>query len=148
MENKISVAIDQMIYNERHHKRMLDLCAEKIGIDRTRNIILINILKEGRSLSQTSLAKKLNLTPAAITIAIKKLEADGLVEKRAARDNRYNEITITESGKELLESTRMTFRGMDERIFADFTADELDTYTALMKKIGKNIDIIIESEKL
>jgi DNA-binding MarR family transcriptional regulator len=93
----------------------------------------------GKLPSQKELAERLEVTPAAITIALKKLESNGYVSKTLGRDSRYNEIEITEKGRELVKLTRETFSRTDKSLFSGFTDDELKFYIECLDKIQKNI---------
>lgn len=147
MKEKYFTAIGLMIYNSRIHKKMADLCVEELGIDRTRHLILIHINKEGKLPAQNELARHLNITPPAITCALKKMEGDGLIKRRVAKDNRFHETVLTQKGKELLEKTKMLFNQIDEKIFSGFTEDEVDRFIKLSEKINKNMIYELEEGK-
>ena len=147
MNEKIIDAILLMMQNSRMHKRLADTCVEAVGIDRTRHIILLHIMKEGILPSQKKLAEHLNITPSAITISLKKMENDGYIKRKNAVDNRFHEVSLTDKGIKLLENTRALFDKMDERIFAGFTSEELDAYIAVSEKINLNLKNQLESEK-
>ena len=93
----------------------------------------------GRLPSQKELAERLDVTPAAITIALKKLEGNGYVSKTLGRDTRFNEIEITEKGRELVKLTRETFSRTDKSLFRGFSEDELKLYVGFLEKIQQNI---------
>ena len=75
-------------------------------------------------------------TPSHLT---KKLENDGYIERTLGQDTRYNEIKITEKGRELLDRTHELFLRVDSAMLEGFSAEELDSYIAYLERMQKNI---------
>ena len=91
--------------------------------------------------NQTDIAKKFEVSQAAIAVALRKLESNGYIKKEVQQnDNRFNKILITEKGNELIKKSRETFDEMDKYIFKDFTEKEIDDLTFLLKKMRKNLN--------
>lgn len=132
-------AVEMMIQTEHMHRIMIESRAKEIGLHRTQHRILMHLARHGRLPSQKELAEHLGITPAAVTIALKKIEHDGYVERTLGQDNRYNELGITEKGREIVKKTRRLFSEADSAIFSDFTEQELCLYTAFLEKMQKNI---------
>ena len=139
MDKYLSLAIDKMIHTEHMHKSLIDSKVREIGIHRTQHRILMRLARCGRLPSQKELAERLEVTPAAIMIALKKLEGNGYVSKTLGRDTRFNEIEITEKGRALVKLTRETFSRTDKSLFRGFSEDELKLYISFLEKIQKNI---------
>jgi DNA-binding MarR family transcriptional regulator len=89
--------------------------------------------------SQKELADHLDISPAAVTGAIKKIEADGYIERKQGRDNRYYELMITDKGRELVKKTKNIFCEADASMFVGFTDEELDIYISCLEKLQANI---------
>ena len=89
--------------------------------------------------SQKILADHIGVTPAAITGAIKKLEADGYVRRTQGPDNRYREVELTDSGKAIVEKTKEMFLEIDTSLFDGFSEEELNGYIEYLEKIQINI---------
>ena len=89
--------------------------------------------------SQKELAKHLDVTPAAVTGALKKIEQDGYVERTLGHDNRYNELHITEKGRAVVNKTRLVFSEVDAAMFEGFSDEELDLYISCLEKLQANI---------
>ncbi len=138
-ESRISSAVNSMIQTERMHKHLLDSTVSSIGIHRTHHRILIYIAHNNPLSSQKALADHIGISPAAITGALKKLEADGYVKRVQGSDNRFNNVEITEAGRALLESTKALFISVDTSLFEGFTDDELEGYVSMLEKIQSNI---------
>lgn len=138
-ENKLSRAIEMMIRTDHMHRALIDSRVRSLGFHRTHHRILMHLARQGKLLSQKDLAKHLDVTPAAVTCALKKLENDGYIERSLGHDNRYNEIQITEKGIDLVNRTRAMFSEVDESMFIGFSDDELDTYISCLEKLQANI---------
>lgn len=138
-ESKLSRAIDMMVKTDHMHKALIDSRVHTLGIHRTQHRILMILARHDKLPSQKELAEYLNVTPAAITIALKKIENDGYVEKTLGQDNRYNELRITEKGRELVKKTRKIFTEADESMFVGFTDEELDSYISCLERLQENI---------
>ena len=138
-ENKLSRAIDMMIKTDHMHRALIDSRVRSLGIHRTQHRILMHLARCGKLPSQKDLAKHLDVTPAAVTCALKKIENDGYIERTLGHDNRYNEIQITEKGRALVQQTRTMFSEVDESMFVGFSDDELETYISCLEKLQVNI---------
>lgn len=138
-ETKLSRAIDMMIKTDHMHKALIDSRVRTLGIHRTQHRILMHLARFEKLPSQKELAEHLDVTPAAVTCALKKIEKDGYVERTLGHDNRYNELSITEKGRALVAETRQLFSEADASMFDGFTDAELDTYISCLEKLQANI---------
>ncbi len=140
MENKLFCAIDKMINILRVHKNLIDFDVSDIGIHRTQHKILMHLSDKNNLFSQKELAVHLGISPAAVTGALQKLECDGYIKKTSGIDNRYNEITITELGKNLVERTKIVFNQIDRGLFSGLSDGELSKYIEFLDRILKNAE--------
>jgi len=85
------------------------------------------------------LAVCFGITPAAITGALQKLEADGYIERKLGEDNRFNEITITEKGRDVVEKTKSMFAAVDEQLFQGFSKEEIVALSGYLERIIVNM---------
>ena len=139
LETRLSRAIEMMIKTDRMHKALIDSRARTLGIHRTQHIILMHLARADKLPSQKELADRLDITPAAVTSALKKIESDGYVERTLGHDNRYNELRITEKGREVVKRTKRLFSEVDSSLFDGFTDEELETYISCLEKLQANI---------
>ena len=137
--SKLSQAIETMMKINKMHHSMIELKAKEIGMHRTQHKILMHLARDGMLPSQKELAERLNVSPAAITVALRKIEHDGYIERTLGQDTRYNEIKITEKGRALVNKTRELFLEVDTAMFDGFTDEELDTYISFLEKMQSNI---------
>ena len=138
-EDKIQEAAEAMFRTERIHKMLIDSRAKELGMHRTQHRILMYLARKGSLPSQKELADHLDITPAAVTGALKKIETEGYVERTLGKDNRFNELRITEKGRALVDKTREMFSSTDRSLFEGFTDEELIGYINCLQKLQNNI---------
>ena len=132
-------AIKMMMHTDRMHRQLLDECAAGTGLNRTSHRMLMHLARRETCPSQRTLADEFALTPAAVTGILKHLERDGYITREVGRDTRYNEITITERGREVVESSRRSFRAADQSLFVGFSDDELEAYISILGRMQDNM---------
>ena len=138
-DDKLARAVEMMIKTDHMHKCLIASRVRDIGIHRTQHRILMHLVRHEHLRSQKALAEHLDITPAAVTGALKKIESDGYIERELGEDNRYNEIRITEKGRALVARTREIFSSTDVALFDGFTGEELEVYVSCLEKLENNI---------
>lgn len=119
-------------------KRTIEKRVEGTGVYRSQHRLLMSLGKNPEC-SQTELADKLEISPAAVAVSLKKLEKAGYIERQCKEsDNRINHIVITEKGRQIIEVSICYFREMDEAFFADFTTEEMGQLENFLGRIIKN----------
>ena len=136
---KLRRAIEMMIRTDRMHKSLIESRARELGIHRTQHRILMLLARCEKLPSQKELAEHLSITPAAVTGILKRLESDNYIERTLGADNRFNEIKITEKGREVVNTTRLAFGSADRALFDDFSEEELNVYVKCLEKMQANI---------
>ena len=136
------------------HRRTIEGWANDAGMHRSQHRVLMYLARCGATPTQKDIAKHFDISPAAVAVTLKKLEGDGYIEREKCgerSDSRFNEIKITERGREAALQSRKYFQHVDNEAFRDFSADELATFTSLLERMQenlKNIDpISSENEK-
>jgi DNA-binding MarR family transcriptional regulator len=138
-ENKIFTAVNMMMQTEKMHRCLLESKVKNFGMHITSHRVLMHLARFDKLLSQKELADRLSITPAAVTGILKRLEAEKYIERRPSSDNRYNEISITDKGRDVVEHTRQTFGSADRALFEDFSDEELEVYVRCLEKMQNNI---------
>ena len=101
--------------------------------------------------SQKELADHFKISPAAVATTLKKLEADGYIERTKSldgKDSRINEISITEQGKKVAEDAEKYFRYVDASALDGFTDEEMDTLISLLDRMQENLHKIEDCSSL
>lgn len=148
-DKNMLTAVNMLIRTNKMHKRLIDssVC-RSIGLHRTQHMILMHLARREKLPSQKELAEHLNITPAAVTGALKKLESGGYIAKHIGDDNRYNEITLTPLGVKIVSETRAIFSQIDKSLFEGFSDDEIVNLITYLDKIQKNICNNMEVEQI
>lgn len=99
--------------------------------------ILCTLLKVSE-VNQRTLAKKLHITAQAVSEVVRKLEEKGLILKTEGALNNENKITLTPEGHSVAIVLDERIKRHAERLFANFTEEELRTFEALIEKLDAN----------
>ena len=139
--------IRKMISVNRMHKRAIETAVDDIGIHRSKHQVLMKLANRETIRSQKEIADDLGITQAAMTVSLSKLEKDGLITRTAGKDNRYNEISITDHGKDIVEKSRRYFTEIDKETFNGMTDEEINCFSMCLEKIQCNLKKLISKEE-
>ena len=134
--------IHRFIHVNRLHRRIIERWADEVGMHCSEHRMLMHISRFDKVPSQRDLAERLKITPAAVTNTLKKLECDGYISrtKRAdSTDSRYNEISITERGRNAIAASEKYFNQVDCATINGLSEEEMDTLSNLLQRIEDNL---------
>lgn len=149
-ENKYKELIILLWQTNILHRKLAERRAANMDLQPSQHRMLMYLSKTEIAPSQSEIAKKFEISPAAVSNTLKKLEKMGYVEKASLSDEsdgRVNEIKITEKGKEEADNTREYFSCIDKAMFDGFTDEELNTLQALLKKACDNLQATAEASQ-
>lgn len=90
--------------------------------------------------TQKELADRLHAAPPTIAASLKCLERQGYVARRTdEKDSRRNRITITQKGRDALESGMRAFQQVDDAMFRGFTPEERELVQAFHRRMLENL---------
>lgn len=90
--------------------------------------------------TQADLARKMFVSPASIAKSIDRLENSGLVTREVSQDSkRQYTLFLTENAKKALAESVKNMQAYDEKLFFDFSDQELATLNQLMDKLIFNV---------
>lgn len=138
--------ISQMIKTNRMHKRAIETVVNDIGIHRGRHLVLMHLAKKDKFKSQKEIAEHIGITQAALTGALSSLERDGLISRTTGADSRFNEISITEKGKDIISLSREHFARVDAAAIDGIDDDELEAFYNCLTKIHNNLEKFLEKK--
>ncbi len=94
------------------------------------------IIEANPDLKQSELARATHLDRSTVVTVIDNLERRGLVQRRAApNDRRSNAIRLTAAGATLLRKLKRQVNQHEERLLRNFTAAERETLSRLLRKV-------------
>jgi DNA-binding MarR family transcriptional regulator len=97
---------------------------------------LLVIVESNPGLKQTQLANAARLDRSSLVPALDRLEARGLVERRASsRDRRSNGLFLTEAGRALLTAAKRAVRRHEARLAGALPRGERERLIALLGRI-------------
>ena len=139
MEELLHVSMGGFLRVCRCHKRFIEQRISAFGMSENQHHLLI-YLEKNPNVSQTHLARELNISTAAVTISLKKLEAEGyLTRSMDEKDNRYNQVEITQKGREIISQSFEIFQLADRMIFRGFSKAELEQVLEYTNRIQENL---------
>jgi DNA-binding MarR family transcriptional regulator len=101
---------------------------------------LLLTLKQQGICSQTDLAEALNVTTPSIAVSVKRLEKNGLITKTInEKDNRYNQIELTDEGKKSAKVCEDIFDTINDRMFDGFSKEDLALINAFLERMRQNL---------
>src|SRR3977135_831035 len=113
---------------------------EETGIDDTDFRILEALLNKG-PLPVNTIGPKVYLTPGAISVAVDRLLARGLVSRvESPEDRRVRVVSLTPKGKELIAPVFRKHAAEIRKVFADASPKELRSLETILKRIGKRAE--------
>ena len=138
----VQKAIFSLITTDKMHRKVFERWATDAGMHLSQHRILMYLSRCDHTPSQKDIATHFEISPAAVAGTLKRLEADGYIErgKCAERaDSRFNEIRITERGREATMQSRKYFRHVDMEAMRDFSDEELELLISLLARIQENL---------
>lgn len=139
-ENTLDKAIKLFIHTERLHRCVFDRKAVRFGLHRSQHRMLMLLCRKQDAVSQKVLAKELEISPAAVAVALNKLEELELITRTPSdEDSRVNEITATEKGRNLAEQSRKVFCEIDKAMFVGLDEKTLENFIFCFEKMQENL---------
>lgn len=104
---------------------------------------MLFILNKRDGQSQKELATALGVTPATITVMLKRMEkTDLLMRKQDMEDQRVSRVYITENGRKICIKAKKIFRKIEEECFGSFTEEEAIILRKLLIEMRDNLNMV------
>lgn len=101
---------------------------------------ILEYLKLHNGCSQKQMATALQISPASVAVSIRRMEKSGLLQRENSEsDLRRNCVLLTEKGERVLSLAHTELNKLDDRLFSDFTDEEIGTLTALLCRCIGNL---------
>ena len=140
--------IGRILCISKQHRMAVNHYVEKNDLQKSQHHLLLTLnqmIETKQTVSQRDLAEKMNVTPAAVAVTLKKLEKNGIVAKTTSeKDNRYNEVTITAKGQQIVKESKKVFRSTDQQMFKDFSREELEQLQDYLGRVLDNLHPMVE----
>lgn len=120
-------------------RRAIERSVAGTGVYRGQHQMLMNLYFLP-DCTQAALAERMEVSPAAVAVGLKKLEKAGYVQRISGeKDNRSRRLVLTPKGQRLVDESIAMFRRLDEYIFQDFSGEELKTLEGMLDRICTNL---------
>jgi DNA-binding MarR family transcriptional regulator len=91
--------------------------------------------------THSELADKLRITPATVTVMLKRMEKNGLLIRRPdPQDQRKSRVFLTEKGRATLEEVRQALKISENHCFEGFTAEEKQILQQYILRMQANLN--------
>ncbi|WP_068113262.1 MarR family winged helix-turn-helix transcriptional regulator [Tropicimonas marinistellae] len=128
------------VLSERVSRRLSVVYAERFGLTIPEWRVLVH-LSRCQMVSVREIHNCVNLEKPRVSRAVAKLEAAGLVEKVASEaDQRLVEISLTEAGRQVLNSIVPEAQALEGRLLAALSAEESALFVAMMERLHGVLD--------
>lgn len=119
-------------------KRVISRKVANTGIYRSQHRLLMFLGKHPEC-SQTELAEKMDISPAAVAVSLKKLEKGGYINRQSnVEDNRVNQVEVTDKGKKAIAVSILYFQEIEAAMFKDFSMQEMEDLKHYFERIIQN----------
>jgi DNA-binding MarR family transcriptional regulator len=116
-----------------------DRFLEGIGLYRGQSFFLMN-LAEQDGLTHSEIAEKLNISPAAATKVIKRLEELHFLQRRSdPADERISRVFLEEDGWAVIHQIKEVFQQMEQILCGDLSPEEKQTLHDLLARVYTNL---------
>jgi DNA-binding MarR family transcriptional regulator len=109
----------------------------RFGISDDRRAILYIIMTNGGTATPVVIARNLFRELHSVTEMLKRMEKDGLVERRKGSGRSKIEVAITEKGREVFEQSH--HNETDQRIFGALTKQERERFSQSLWKLRSRV---------
>lgn len=132
--------IDKYLRIARRHRVVMERRLNSTGVYRSQHRILM-FISDNPNISQKELARMTEVSTATIAVSLKKLEKGGYIKRVVdEKDNRYNQLCITEKGKAVIEESHQIFREVDKAMFEGLSEEEYQTLEKLLDHVYGNLE--------
>lgn len=134
------------IYNEASflYGEFLSAEMERIGMKYSYRYVL-NPLMENDSLTQLELVRITGQKPPTISITLRNMEKDGIVERaKDGGDRRETHVSITEKGRKMYSKVLATLEKVEKVVLKGISDKELKSMSITVEKMKKNIETALK----
>ncbi len=129
------------MYYSRIHSQLAE-----VGLYRGQPPILM-LLYKNDGMSQKEMARALNLSPATMTVTLKRMEKAGLVLREMdEHDQRILRVHLSEKGREMCETGESRIGVVTAELLEGFTLEEQQQLNEYLGRIARNMERVVEKE--
>ncbi len=104
-------------------------------------------IADNPNVSQKELARLYGVSTATIAVSLKKLEQGGYIRREVdSKDNRYNQICLTEKGMRTVEQSISIFENLERTMFQGFSKEDFEKMGELLDRMYKNMEYYLQKK--
>ena len=128
-----------------YYSRIQSQLAE-VGLYRGQPPILM-LLYKNDGMSQKEMARALNLSPATMTVTLKRMEKAGLVLREMdEHDQRILRVHLSGKGREMCETGESRIGVVTAELLEGFTLEEQQQLNEYLGRVARNMERVVEKE--
>lgn len=132
--------VEKYIRTNRIHRKTLEQELNSTGVYRSQHQLLM-FIADNPNVSQKELARLYGVSAATIAVSLKKLEQGGYINREVdSKDNRYNQICLTEKGMKTVEQSISIFEEMEKKMFWGFSKEDFQKMGELLDRMYQNME--------
>ena len=117
---------------------MIGRKVEGTGLYRSQHRLLM-ILGKHPDCSQTAIAEKMDISPSAVAVTLKKLEKGGYISRQChQQDNRVNEVVVTKKGEQAICESILCFQEIEAAVLEGFSEEEKARLCDFLQRMIRN----------
>lgn len=142
MDERPGMVFHQMLraHHNAHMAALADLGLRNIGSPHLLVTLAHYPDDPAQAPTQKELADRLHIAPPTIAASLKCLERQGYVARRTdEKDSRRNRISITQKGRDALDSGMRAFQQVDDAMYRGFSPEEREQVQAFHQRMLENL---------
>jgi DNA-binding MarR family transcriptional regulator len=139
-EKKENQIVNNLRRVDQLYRNAMEAKLHHLDIHWSQHMVLMRIASQTEAYSQSELARQMHISSPAMAVSMRKLEETGYIARQVDKvDRRYNEVTVTEKGAQLVEESRRVFKEIEEQMFRGFSEEEKDQLDSLIERVQDNL---------
>lgn len=109
---------------------------------------LLLALKHHEHVSQKELAKAMEITPATLTVMLRRMDGKQLVSRESdVQDLRITRLCLTEKGRKKADEIEEMIAQSNDMFGELFSKEEIETVCSMMRRVCAHLDGLMQEEK-
>lgn len=138
--------MQEFIRTDRLHRQLVEArVTNDVGLHRSQHVMLMHLSHASEPPSQKELASHFDISPAAVTVTLNRLENGGYITRNNPEgDNRSNRISITDKGRKTVQCSEELFSQIDNTMVAGISEEQLTVFLRTLETMQKNLCGMLE----
>ena len=138
--------VEKYIRTNRRHRKILEQELNFTRVYRSQHQLLM-FIADNPNVSQKELARLYGVSTATIAVSLKKLEQGGYIRREVdSKDNRYNQICLTQKGMATVEQSISIFENLERTMFQGISKEDFKKMGELLDRMYKNMEDYLQKK--